>query len=38
MVRPLDLVVLNDVPPLRAADLGPFLRRTAALKREAIKR
>lgn len=64
---PLDLVVLNDVPPglaaavvtggeciycpdaeaehafrrdsqLRAADLLPFLRRTAALKREAIRR
>lgn len=64
---PLDLVVLNDIPPglatavvtggecvycpdaeaehafrrdsqLRAADLLPFLRRTAALKREAIRR
>jgi predicted nucleotidyltransferase len=64
---PLDLVVLNDVPPglaaavtaggqclvcrdrelehafrrdsqLRAADLQPFLRRAAALKREAIGR
>lgn len=64
---PLDLVVLNDVPPslaaavvtggvrvhcidpetehafrrdiqLRAVDLLPFLRRTAALKREAIRR